>query len=67
MPKLTIELFEGRTVDQKRLLCKKVTDAVAESLGVRPEAVSIVLRDMKPEDYCHGGIFRWDEVNGKQD
>ena len=67
MPKLTIELFEGRTVDQKRLLCKKVTDAVAESLGVRPEAVSIVLREMKPGAYCHGGMFRWGEVNGQLD
>lgn len=67
MPKVTIELFEGRSVDQKRLLCQKVTEAVVSSLGVRPEAVSVVLRDMKPEDYCHGGVFRWDEVNGTKD
>ena len=67
MPKVTIELFEGRAVDQKRLLCQKVTEAVVGSLGVRPEAVSVVLRDMKPVDYCHGGVFRWDEVNGTKD
>ncbi len=63
MPKVTIQLFDGRTVDQKRLLCQKVTDAVVESLGVRPEAVSIILQDMKPEDYSHGGILRYDELH----
>ena len=55
MPMVTIKILEGRTVEQKRALVQKVTEALTETIGARAEAVSIVIEDMKRENYAHGG------------
>lgn len=55
MPIVQIELLEGRTVEQKRALVAKVTDAVCDSLGVTADKVSIILRDMELNNYARGG------------
>lgn len=60
MPVVTINLIQGRTVEQKRMLVKKVTEAVCESVNVPPESVHIVLTDMKREDYADAGILHLD-------
>lgn len=63
MPIVNIQMFEGRTVEQKRLLCQSVHQAIVDSLGVSADAVTIVLQDMKPEDYCKAGQLRHDQLN----
>jgi 4-oxalocrotonate tautomerase len=55
MPIVQIELLAGRTVDQKRALVAKVTDAICESLDVTPDKVSIILRDMEYHNYAKNG------------
>ncbi|NPV53255.1 MAG: 4-oxalocrotonate tautomerase [Firmicutes bacterium] len=55
MPIVQIELFEGRTTDQKRRLVERVTNAIVESVNCPPEAVTIILREMKPENYASAG------------
>ncbi|HEY8190751.1 MAG TPA: 4-oxalocrotonate tautomerase [Micavibrio sp.] len=57
MPIVQIQLIEGRSIDQKRALVKKVTDAVCEAVNVKPEAVHIALTDMKKEDYADAGVL----------
>lgn len=55
MPAIHVELFEGRTVDQKRALAQALTDAVVKTLGGSPEAVDIVFRDVARHDWATGG------------
>lgn len=55
MPIVQIELIEGRTVEQKRALAEKVTKAIVEAVGCPESAVSIILRDMKKENYAQAG------------
>lgn len=55
MPKVTIQFFEGRTLDQKRNMVAKVTDAIAESIDARREAIDITLIEVKKEDCAIGG------------
>lgn len=55
MPIIHVHLIEGRTIDQKRALVKKVTQAVCESVNVQPDAVKIVLNDMAKHDYAVAG------------
>jgi len=55
MPIITVNMFEGRTVDQKRKLVAEMTDAVVNSIGVKPEDVRIILQDMAKYDYSIGG------------
>lgn len=61
MPIVQIHLIEGRTVEQKRALVRKVTDAVCESVNVTPEHVKIILSDMARHDYAIGGVLKLDE------
>ena len=39
MPTLKVEMYEGRTIEQKRAFAEKVTALVSETLGGAPEAV----------------------------
>lgn len=61
MPMVQIEIIEGRTADQKRAMAKEVTDAIVRSLGVKPDAVRIIIRDMKKENFAVGGKLRLDQ------
>ena len=36
MPFVTVKMLEGRTEEQKKALCEKVTEAVSETTGAPP-------------------------------
>ena len=55
MPLVTIKIFEGRTVAQKRKMVKDVTEAIANNLGCPPEPVQKNIIDMKKENLAQGG------------
>ena len=55
MPTVIIEAFEGRTVEQKRGLVKDVTDAVCKNFKVNPDAVTIMIHELKKENYSKAG------------
>ncbi|AFQ44591.1 2-hydroxymuconate tautomerase [Desulfosporosinus meridiei] len=61
MPIVQIDLLEGRTLDQKRLLVEKVTQAITESTGAPPESISIIIRDMLKENYAKAGKLASDK------
>lgn len=55
MPIAEIHLLEGRTVEQKRLLIAKITQAMHEAIGAPPEAVRVILHEMPKEHFGIGG------------
>ena len=55
MPVVRVDMFEGRTREQKRKLIEAVTKAVCEAVGCPPEAVTIVIGDMPKENYGKAG------------
>lgn len=55
MPYVTVKMFEGRTDEQKRALCKKVTEAVVETTGAPAEAVVVFIEEMQKENYAVAG------------
>jgi 4-oxalocrotonate tautomerase len=55
MPTIRVELFEGRTPEQKKNLVTALTQACVETLGSNPESVDILLYDIKPSDWATGG------------
>ncbi|MGZ9109075.1 MAG: 2-hydroxymuconate tautomerase [Micavibrio sp.] len=61
MPIVQIHLIEGRTIDQKRALTQKVTEAIVESIGVPADAVKIILSDMARHDYAIAGTLHLDQ------
>ncbi len=60
MPILQVELLKGRTVEQKREMVRKVTDAVTETLNCPKEVVSIIIREMELENFAKAGILKID-------
>lgn len=61
LPIVQIDLLEGRTTEQKRLLAEKVTQAIEESIGATPESISIIIRDMAKENYAKAGKLACDK------
>jgi 4-oxalocrotonate tautomerase len=57
MPELTINLIEGRTVEQKRELARRMTDLVVEVLKVDASSVIIVFNENRREDKAKGGML----------
>ncbi len=61
MPFVSVEAWEGYSVQQKRDLVKGVTEAIVSAYGVPREAVRIVLRDLPKENIARGGILECDK------
>ena len=61
MPIVQIDLIEGRTVEQKRELVKRVTEAISETAACPTSAVTIIMRDMPKENLGQGGKLRADQ------
>ena len=55
MPICQIHLLEGRSVEQKRMLIEKVTAAIFDAIGARPESVRVILTEMPKEHFGIGG------------
>jgi 4-oxalocrotonate tautomerase len=60
MPNITVELFTGRTLEQKRAWVAAVTASTVEILKVKPEAVRIRLVEMETWDLANGGKLESD-------
>jgi len=60
MPTIRVELFEGRTPEQKKNLVRALTQACVDTLGSKPEGVDVLLFDIKPSDWATGGEL-WSE------
>lgn len=62
MPTIRVEMFEGRTPEQKRNLVRALTEACVETLGTKPDSVDVILYDVKPSEWATGGVL-WSEKN----
>lgn len=56
MPTIRVELFEGRTTEQKRALAKEITAACVKVLGGSPDSVDILFYDIARHDWATGGV-----------
>jgi 4-oxalocrotonate tautomerase len=55
MPLVQVTMLQGRTVDQKRKLAKRITDVLVEEAGTRREAVVVTFHEVSKESYASGG------------
>jgi 4-oxalocrotonate tautomerase len=62
MPEITIELNEGRTIEQKRALCKGITEVVVATCNVPADRVVITIHESKFENKSVGGVLFADHV-----
>jgi 4-oxalocrotonate tautomerase len=57
MPIIHVNMFEGRTLDQKRKMVVAMTEAVVKSLDVKPEAVRIIMHDIPRHNIAVAGVL----------
>jgi 4-oxalocrotonate tautomerase len=55
MPVIRVELFTGRTRDQKRAFTKAVTEAFVTTCGGTPESVHVIFRNIEQDDWGVAG------------
>jgi len=61
MPIIRVEMFRGRSRDQKRLLVRELTDTFVRVAGGKPESVTIILEDVDKEDWGASGVLMADK------
>ncbi|WP_245886289.1 tautomerase family protein [Umezawaea tangerina] len=52
---ITVDMFPGRTDEQKRALVRELTDAIARTCDVKPEGVWVVIRETESTNWAIGG------------
>ena len=55
MPMITVDLFEGRSREQKDAFAKAVTDSAVKILKAPMDHTWVVFRDHKKSDWAMGG------------
>lgn len=56
MPFIQVTMLEGRTVEQKHELMRRLSDATAEVLGGDPGRIRVALVEVSPDAWAVGGV-----------
>jgi 4-oxalocrotonate tautomerase len=54
MPVVTVEMWDGRTIDQKKALVEGITSTFVK-IGVPAEAVDVIIHDNPKHNWGSGG------------
>jgi 4-oxalocrotonate tautomerase len=54
MPVVTVEMWDGRTIDQKKLLVEGITSTFVK-VGIPAEAVHVIIHDVPRHSWGSGG------------
>lgn len=55
MPVVQVHMKAGRTVDQKRELVSRITDALIDVCGANQESVHVIIDDVQGDSWGRGG------------
>lgn len=55
MPTFNVQLFEGRSIEQKRAFVKAITEVTCKTLECDPESVDIIIEEVKREHWATAG------------
>ncbi|MEO6917458.1 MAG: 4-oxalocrotonate tautomerase [Collimonas sp.] len=55
MPTFNVQLFEGRSLEQKRAFVKAITEVTCQTLDCGPESVDIIIEEVKRENWATAG------------
>ncbi len=61
MPVITVRIAKGRPLEVKRRMVEAVTRAAAETLGVKPEWVTVLIEEFDRENWATGGELHIDK------
>lgn len=65
MPIIRVEMFKGRTREQKRELVRELTSGFVRACGGKPEGLYVVITEVEKEDWGSGGELFADKFPDK--
>lgn len=60
MPRIIVQAIFGRTVEQKRELARRLTEAAVEVYEVDPQTVTVFMEEVPPENFARAGVLALD-------
>jgi 4-oxalocrotonate tautomerase len=57
MAVVQVHMWAGRTPEQKRRLCKAITDAMVEHGGAQRDGVHVIIHDIPKDSWARGGVM----------
>ena len=64
MPVVTVEMWPGRSVEQKRKLTKAITEAMIEHADAKPDALHVIIHEVPLENWARAGVLGVDGKGG---
>ena len=61
MPIIRVEMFKGRSREEKRSLVRELTETFVRVAGGKPGSVTIILQDVDKEDWAAAGALMVDK------
>jgi 4-oxalocrotonate tautomerase len=61
MPLVVVKMLEGRSLEQKRLLARDLTDVVVKHAGTTEDQVDVIIEDYPRENWAKGGVLYSDK------
>ena len=55
MPVITVQMFEGRSIEQKRELVAALTEAIVRIAKTTPEATEVIIQDVPRHNWAKAG------------
>lgn len=56
MPFIQVTLMEGRTVEQKHELIRRLTEATVDAIGGDPQRVRVAIYEVSTDEWGIGGV-----------
>ena len=63
MPVVQVHMWPGRTVEQKRRLCKAITNAMVEHAGVKPDGLHVIINEVPRDCWARAGVMGVDRTD----
>ncbi len=57
MPVVHVHMWTGRTLEQKRRLCKAITAAMVEHAAAKADGLHVVIHETAPENWSRAGVL----------
>ncbi len=57
MPVVTVEMWEGRTLEQKRALVRAITEAMVRHAGAQPDHLHVIIHEVPRQDWGRAGVL----------
>jgi 4-oxalocrotonate tautomerase len=55
MPVITVQMWQGQSVENKRRMARGITEVLAPFMNNRPESIHIVFQEVPLESWASGG------------